>query len=71
MLATRPSFQALPALLAALAFLPACASQRPIGPTALEAPVLSPPAHATVEERIQYWEDRLPAMGPELSLIHI
>ena len=65
MLATRPSFQALPALLAALAFLPACASQRPIGPTALEAPVLSPPAHATVEERIQYWEDRLPAMGPE------
>lgn len=25
----------------------------------------SPPAHATVEERIQYWENRLPALGPE------
>lgn len=45
-----------------LSLLPACSSA-PQQDYALEAPVVSPPAHATVEERIQYWEDRLPAMG--------
>ncbi|MAW59651.1 MAG: hypothetical protein CMJ94_02310 [Planctomycetes bacterium] len=63
--ALRPTSAPATALtVAVLALLPACQSQRPVGPTALEAPVLSPPAHATVEERIQYWEDRMPAMSP-------
>jgi hypothetical protein len=65
MTAPRSTRFSIPVLAGAiLALLPACASQRPIGPTALEAPVVSPPAHATVEERIQYWEDRIPILSP-------
>lgn len=63
-----PQSSTHPWLVAAFAMatlLPSCASPQPIGPSALEAPVVSPPAHATVEERIQYWNERLPAMGPE------
>lgn len=59
---TRSSFPVLAGVL--LVCVPACTTQRPIGPQALEAPVVSPPAHATVEERIVYWEDRLPVLSP-------
>jgi len=51
-------------LLAALVIAPACSQPRVIGPTALEAPVVSPPAHASIEQRIEFWEQRLPALAP-------
>jgi hypothetical protein len=49
-----------------LGLLPvSCASQRPVGTIALEAPVPSPPAHASVKERIRYWEGHLPRLSQD------
>lgn len=51
-------------LLAVLLLAVSCAQSRPMQSAALDAPVVSPPAHASVERRIDYWEGRLPALGP-------
>ena len=40
-----------------------CATQTQAETIALEAPIPSPPAHAPVSERIQYWENRLPRLS--------
>ena len=56
----RPTF--VPGVLL-LGFLQlSCASQQVAGTMALEAPVPSPPAHASVDERIRYWESHLPRL---------
>lgn len=57
----RPTF--LPGVML-LGFLQlSCASQQAAGTMALEAPVPSPPAHASVSERIRYWENHLPQLS--------
>ncbi len=57
----RPTF--VPGILL-LGLLPvSCATQQAAGTIALEAPVPSPPAHASVDERIRYWESHLPRLS--------
>jgi N-acetylmuramoyl-L-alanine amidase len=57
----RPALPATALLLVSLSF--SCASPRAASTVALEAPIPSPPAHAPLNERIRYWEDRMSQLG--------